>query len=253
MDELTICRVFDACDRHGVMGIVDVVSSLGIAKFDIDDYPAIVAWASCPQKGVLSLPLTYAPVSFSDKAIKLVGKRGCYIYVHHPILEARHWGIVDGVDGPSVYHRTHSCYAVAAFHKALRILLAHGRQQKTLDYMYYEKVLRLAVEQLGCMVTSNMTSLVVLNFPEPIAGREKELVELCRASGFGIWPTLSEPTQIRIGILNELSEVQIGEIIRRFATAMLEVGASVDIGLVLQFVSNYFSQNSQTDLKTALS
>ena len=62
----------DACLKHGVMGIVDAVSSLGVADFNIDDYPGVVAWASCPQKGVLSLPLTYAPVSFTDKAIEMV-------------------------------------------------------------------------------------------------------------------------------------------------------------------------------------
>ena len=66
----------DACVKHGVMGIVDAVSSLGVADFNIDDYPGVVAWASCPQKGVLSLPLTYAPVSFTDKAIELVQEAG---------------------------------------------------------------------------------------------------------------------------------------------------------------------------------
>ena len=91
----------DACVKHGVMGIVDAVSSLGVADFNIDDYPGVVAWASCPQKGVLSLPLTYAPVSFTDKAIEMVKKRGCRTYVHHPILDARHWGIVDGKDMPT--------------------------------------------------------------------------------------------------------------------------------------------------------
>ncbi|HKK15471.1 MAG TPA: aminotransferase, partial [Gammaproteobacteria bacterium] len=114
----------DACAKHNVMGIVDAVSSLGVADFNIDDYPAVQIWASCPQKGVLSLPLTYAPVSFTDKAIDIVKKRGCYTYVHHPILEARHWGIAGGKDGAQPgYHRTHSAYAVAAFHEALRILL----------------------------------------------------------------------------------------------------------------------------------
>ena len=110
----------DACLKHGVMGICDAVSSLGVADFNIDDYPGVVAWASCPQKGVLSLPLTYAPVSFTDKAIEMVRKRGCRSYVHHPILDARHWGIIDGKDTPTpAYHQTHSCYAVAAFHEAL--------------------------------------------------------------------------------------------------------------------------------------
>ena len=174
----------DACVKHGVMGIVDAVSSLGVADFNIDDYPGVVAWASCPQKGVLSLPLTYAPVSFTDKAIEMVKKRGCRTYVHHPILDARHWGIVDGKDVPNaVYHQTHSCYAVAAFHEALRIILGYGRRRKASDYAYHEKALRQAVEAMGCDVTSNMTSLVVLNLPGALKGKEKDLVAGARAQG----------------------------------------------------------------------
>jgi aspartate aminotransferase-like enzyme len=82
----------NACAKHGALGLVDAVSSLGIEDFDIDEYPAVVAWASCPQKGILCLPLTYAPVSFRDEAIELLKQRGCRTYGHHPILEARHWG-----------------------------------------------------------------------------------------------------------------------------------------------------------------
>ena len=61
----------DSCEKHGVLGLVDAVSSLGVGDFRIDDYPGVVAWASCPQKGICCLPLTYAPVSFSDKYILL--------------------------------------------------------------------------------------------------------------------------------------------------------------------------------------
>jgi aspartate aminotransferase-like enzyme len=225
----------DACAKHGAMGIVDAVSSLGISNFSIDDYPAVVAWASCPQKGVLSLPLTYAPVSFTDKAIDVVKSRGCYTYVHHPILEGRHWGIVDGKDVEAAgYHRTHSAYAVAAFHEALRILLAHTQEKKAADYAFHEKALRQAVEAMGCEVTSNMTSLVVLNLPGNLAGKEKELVANCRAKNFCIWPTLSEPVQVRIGILNQLTEEAITEIVSRFADAMIDMGADVDKDAVLK-------------------
>jgi aspartate aminotransferase-like enzyme len=233
----------DACLKHGVMGIVDAVSSLGVADFSIDDYPGVVAWASCPQKGVLSLPLTYAPVSFTDKAINLVKKRGVYTYVHHPILEARHWGVIDGKDTPTpTYHRTHSCYAVAAFHEALRIILGYGRRRKASDYAYHEKALRQAVEAMGCDVTSNMTSLVVLNLPDKLKGKEKELVQGCRARGFGIWPTLSEPVQVRIGILNQLSPEQISEITSRFADAMLGMGAEFDKAKVMNGLKSYYAK-----------
>jgi alanine-glyoxylate transaminase/serine-glyoxylate transaminase/serine-pyruvate transaminase len=233
----------DACEKHDVMGIVDAVSSLGVGDFNIDDYPGVVAWASCPQKGVLSLPLTYAPVSFTDNAIELVKKRGCYTYVNHPILDARHWGIIDGkdVDTP-VYHQTHSCYAVAAFHEALRILLAYGRRRKATDYQYHEKALRQAVEAMGCEVTSNMPSLVVLNLPGKLAGKEKELVQGARAQGFGIWPTLSEPVQVRIGILNQLSPEQITEIASRFADAMLAMGAEFDKQQVMNQLKSYYAK-----------
>ncbi len=233
----------DACLRHGVLGLVDAVSSLGIADFDIDDYPGVVGWASCPQKGVLCLPLTYAPVSFSDRFIDEVKASGCYSYVHHPLLEARHWGIVDGKDvAAGSYHRTHSGYAVAAFHEALRINLQHGKSQKAGDYAHHERALRGAVAAMGCEVTSNMTSLVVLNLPPALAGREKELVQGCRARGFGIWPTLSEPVQVRIGILNQLSEAAITEIATRFATAMNEMEAEVDIAAVTEGLRGYYTK-----------
>lgn len=231
----------DACARHGVMGIVDAVSSLGVADFSIDDYPAIVAWASCPQKGVLSLPLTYAPVSFRDEAINLLARRGCYTYVHHPILEARHWGIIDGQDAAAAYHRTHSSYAVAAFHEALRILLTHTVKQKALDYAYHESALKQAVQAMGCEVTSNMTSLVVLNLPDSLAGKEKELVAKCRAEGFAIWTTLSEPVQIRIGILNQLTVEAITDIVGRFADAMINMGADIDKEAVMQGLNAYYA------------
>jgi len=232
----------DACLRHNVMGLVDAVSSLGIEDFAIDDFPGVVGWASCPQKGVLCLPLTYAPVSFTDRFIAHLRENGCYTFVHNPIFEARHWGIVDGKDvGAGTYHRTHSGYAVAAFHEALRINLQHGRAQKAADYAFHEAALRSAVQALGCEVTSNMTSLVVLNLPGALAGREKELVASARAKGFGIWPTLSEPVQVRIGILNQLSEAAITEIVTRFAAEMNAMGANVDVGKALQALETHYA------------
>lgn len=217
----------DACVAHGAMGLVDAVSSLGVEDFSIDDFPGVHGWASCPQKGICCLPLTYAPVSFTDHYIAGLKKTGTRTFVHHPILEARHWGIIDGQDTPvGTYHRTHSAYAVAAFHEALRITLQQTVAQRAKDYAFHEAALKDAVTAMGCDVTSNMTSLIVLNLPEEMAGREMELVQHCRAQNFGIWPTLSEPVQVRIGILNLLTETAIADIVSRFGQAMHELGAS---------------------------
>ena len=230
----------DACARHDVLGIVDCVSSLGIADFDIDDYPALAIWASCPQKGILALPLTYAPISFNDRVIELIRTRGCPSYLHNPIFDARHWCIDDGKDVETAgYHRTHSAYAVASFHEALRILLEHGRAQKAADYRFYEGALRNAVEAMGCRVPSNMPSLVVFDLPPAFNGREKELVQDCRERGFAIWNTLSEPAQVRIGILNQLTPAAITDIVERFADAMIRLGAAIDRAAILADLEAY--------------
>jgi len=231
----------DACERHGAMGLVDAVSSLGVADFRIDDYPGVHGWASCPQKGICCLPLTYAPVSFSDRYIAELRRTGCRTFVHHPILEARHWGIIDGKDvEKGSYHRTHSAYAVAAFHEALRILLQQTVAGRAKAYAFHEAALRDAVTAMGCKVTSNMTSLVVLNLPEALKGREMELVQNCRAQGFGIWPTLSEPVQIRIGVLNLLDRKAITDIVTRFAAAMAAMGANIDMGRITERLEDHY-------------
>lgn len=231
----------NACVKHDVMGLVDAVSSLGVEDFSIDDYPGVAGWASCPQKGLLCLPLTYAPVSFTDRYIDTLRANGAYTYANHPIMEARHWGIVEGSDVENgTYHRTHSAYAVSAFHEALRINLSEGLSNRAKQYAIHESALRAAVEAMGCEVTSNMTSLVVLNLPPDFAGREMELVQMCRAQGFGIWPTLSAPVQVRIGILNLLSQANITEIVTRFADALEALGAKLDRGAILSLLETHY-------------
>lgn len=233
----------DACEAHGAMGLVDAVSSLGVEDFHIDDYPGVHGWASCPQKGICCLPLTYAPVSFSDQFIEQLKKTGTRTFVHHPIMEARHWGIVDDKDvEKGTYHRTHSAYAVAAFHEALRITLQQTVAQRAKDYIYHEAALRAALTEMGCEITSNMTSLIVLNLPAEMAGREMELVQHCRAQNFGIWPTLSEPVQVRIGILNLLNQQAISGIVDKFGQAMRDLGASFDQDAVSAALSHHYGQ-----------
>jgi alanine-glyoxylate transaminase/serine-glyoxylate transaminase/serine-pyruvate transaminase len=232
-----------ACEKHGAMGLIDAVSSLGVTYFKIDDYPGVAAWASCPQKGICCLPLTYAPVSFTDRYIDVLKKTGARTLVHHPILEARHWGVIDGKDvEKGTYHRTHSAYAVAAFHESLRLLLEETVASRSTSYAFHESVLREAVEAMGCKVTSNMTSLVVLNLPESLEGREMELVQMCRSEGFAIWPTLSEPVQVRIGILNQLNQAAIEDIVTRFAEAMKRLGAEVDVAAVQKRINERYSK-----------
>ncbi len=74
-----------------------------------------------------------------------------------------------------------------------------------------------------------------------LAGKEKDLVASCRAEGFAIWPTLSEPVQVRIGILNQLTTEAISDIVGRFADAMLNMGAEFDKGEVMKGLGSYLA------------
>ena len=114
--------------------------------------------------------------------------------------------------------------------------------QRAKEYVFHEAALRGAVEAMGCEVTSNMPSLVVLNLPGEFAGREMELVQHCRSQNFGIWPTLSEPVQVRIGILNLLNETAITDIVNRFATALRELGVPVDQSRVDAVLANHYGR-----------
>jgi aspartate aminotransferase-like enzyme len=87
-----------------------------------------------------------------------------------------------------------------------------------------------------------MTSLIVLNLPKDLAGREMELVQHCRAQNFGIWPTLSEPVQVRIGILNLLTRESVTEIVNRFAQAIRDLGGNVDEAAVNEALTTSYDR-----------
>jgi len=69
-----------------------------------------------------------------------------------------------------------------------------------------------------------------------------ELVKTCRAENFGIWPTLSSPVQVRIGILNQLTQSAITDIVNRFAVAMNKMGADVNIETINLGLETYYKQ-----------
>ena len=82
---------------------------------------------------------------------------------------------------------------------------------------------------------------IPISLPAEFEGKEKELVTGCRAAGFAIWNTLSEPAQIRVGILNHLNFDTINEIVGRFADAMIDMGAEVDKGQILDDLNSYLA------------
>ncbi len=67
-----------------------------------------------------------------------------------------------------------------------------------------------------------------------------ELVQNCRAEGFGIWPTLSAPVQVCIGILNLLSAAHVTQIVNLFADALRNLGMDVDQATIDQCLGTHY-------------
>ena len=61
---------------------------------------------------------------------------------------------------------------MAAFHEALRLALEEGISNRAAKYSKFEKALSGAFRAMGCDVTSDMTSLVVLNLPKTLWTRD---------------------------------------------------------------------------------
>ena len=77
--------------------------------------------------------------------------------------------------------------------------LEEGIANRAAKYSKFEKALSGAFRAWDVMLR-RYDFLVVLNLPENLSGREMEFVQHCRSQNFGIWPTLSEPVQVRVGI-----------------------------------------------------
>ena len=67
----------------------------------------------------------------------------------------------------------------------------------------------------------------------------------CRAEGFCIWRTLSEPVQVRIGILNQLDTDAITGIVSRFADAMHKFGATFDKDAVMAGLDAFYREQAK--------
>ena len=65
-----------------------------------------------------------------------------------------------------------------------------------------------------------------------------EFVTYCLSQNFGIWPTLSLPTQVRVGILNLLSNADINDIVPRFGAALVDLVGSFDVAEVDQLIGS---------------
>jgi alanine-glyoxylate transaminase/serine-glyoxylate transaminase/serine-pyruvate transaminase len=113
-----------ACRRHGVLLVVDTVTSLGTCPVAVDAWGADAVY-SCSQKG-LGCPPGLAPVTFSERAVAALRARRTPVrswYLDISLL-ARYWGIERS------YHHTAPINMVYALREGLRQLLEEGLEAR---------------------------------------------------------------------------------------------------------------------------
>lgn len=144
--------------NHGVMLLLDTVTSLGGVDVRVDDWGVAAAY-SCSQK-CIGCPPGLAPVTFSPAALDAVRKR------KHPVrswyldigLLARYWG------AERVYHHTSSSTLHYALLEALTLIEEEGLDRRIARHLGNHRALVAGVEAMGLrMLVSPEYRLPTLN------------------------------------------------------------------------------------------
>lgn len=143
---------------HGVMLLLDTVTSLGGVEVKMDDWGVDAAY-SCSQK-CIGCPPGVAPVSFSDRAVESARNRkqpARSWYLDITLLE-KYWG------SERVYHHTSSSTLNYALLEALTLIEEEGLQNRFARHLKNHRALVAGVEALGLeMLVSPEHRLPTLN------------------------------------------------------------------------------------------
>ena len=161
----------------GALFLVDSVTSLGGCPVHVDDW-GIDAIYSGTQK-CLSCPPGLAPVSLSDRAMKVIacrtsGVQSWYLDVN---LLANYWG-----EGARVYHHTAPISMNYALHESLRLVLEEGLENRWARHEANHVRLRKGLAELGLAIASQeghqLWQLNAVTVPEGVdeAGVRKSLL-----------------------------------------------------------------------------
>ncbi len=128
---------------HGALLLVDSVTSLGGCPVEVDEWD-IDACYSGTQK-CLSAPPGLSPVTFSDRAMKVLEKRKTKVpswYLDMSMV-GKYWG------KERVYHHTAPISMIYALREALRVILEEGLEARFARHQLNHRALVAGVGALG--------------------------------------------------------------------------------------------------------
>jgi alanine-glyoxylate transaminase/serine-glyoxylate transaminase/serine-pyruvate transaminase len=153
-----MAEIIGLAKEHGVMVLLDTVTSLGGVELKADGWGLDAAY-SCSQK-CIGAPPGLAPVTFSERAIKAAKNRKHPIrswYLDITLLE-QYWG------ASKVYHHTSSSTLNYALLEALLLIEEEGLQNRFERHLKNHRALVAGVEAMGlAMLVKPENRLPTLN------------------------------------------------------------------------------------------
>ena len=141
-DAKTLCAI---AQKYNCLTIVDAVTSLGGSELRVDEW-GIDAIYSGTQK-CLSCTPGLSPVSFSERAIEVIGNRKSKVqsWFLDMNLIMGYWG--EGVK--RAYHHTAPINALYALHESLVVLKEEGLEKSWARHSFHHTALAAGIEAMG--------------------------------------------------------------------------------------------------------
>ena len=133
----------------GALLLLDTVTSLGGCPVRIDDWEVDAVYSGTQK--CLSCPPGLAPVSLSQRAIKVIKERKSSVqswYLDVNLL-ANYWS-----EGARVYHHTAPISMNYALHEALRLVLEEGLEKRWDRHEENHHALKAGLDELGLGIAS---------------------------------------------------------------------------------------------------
>jgi alanine-glyoxylate transaminase/serine-glyoxylate transaminase/serine-pyruvate transaminase len=199
-------RLVEVAHAHGCVTIVDAVTSLGGVPLDVDGWQIDVVYSGSQK--CLSCPPGLSPVSFNERAMEIVRKRGrkSQSWFMDLNLVAQYWG----GGAQRVYHHTAPVNALYGLHEALVMLREEGLEIAWERHSRNHRILRDGLEALGlafCVPAEeripHLNAVAIPSGTEDGPARKRMLEEFGLEIGAGLGPMAGKIW--RIGLMGHSS------------------------------------------------
>ena len=216
--------VAESCQRHGALLVVDAVTSLGGVPVPADEWGTDVSF-SCTQKG-LSCPPGLAPITVSDRAVKVTASRRSPIQSWYLDLSliTKYW------DSNRVYHHTAPISMLYALREALHLVREEGLEARWRRHHTLSNALIAGLQALGLQILApeahRAPTLTVARIPEGVKDvevRKTLLSEHNLEIGGGLGPLKGQAW--RIGLMGEsCNQANVLLVLSTLETALVRQG-----------------------------